>query len=117
MSSTEYNVLHVVHVLAAIVLAGFTHQAFAAPAPESRKRVLIWTGTASLLMLLTGVRMWQAIHGFAGLGWIVVKLLCWIGLAAMSGLAFRFRDRTRVLASVALLLTALAVAMVYLKPF
>ena len=117
MNPTEYNVLHFLHVLAAIVLAGFTHQALAAPVPENRKRVLLWTGLASLVMLLTGVRMWQALYSFSALGWIVLKLFCWVGLAAMSGLAFRLRDKVHTLGKIALLLVALAVALVYFKPF
>ena len=117
MNPTESNALHFLHVLAAIVLAGFTHQALAASVPENRKRVMIWTGLASLVMLLTGIRMWQALYSFSALGWIIVKLVCWLGLSALSGLAFRLQGQTGLLAKIALALVAVAVAMVYFKPF
>mgnify|MGYP003344132975 CR=1 FL=1 len=47
MSPTFYHVLHLISVL---VLTGYTFYAFAAPA-ESRKKVMIITGVASLLVL------------------------------------------------------------------
>jgi uncharacterized membrane protein len=95
---------------------GHTFYAFAAP-PETRKRVLLWTGGASLVMLLTGLRMWQGIYGFAPAGWLMVKIGCWLGLSALAGIAYRKREQAGKLAWVALVLAVTAVAMVYVKPF
>ena len=50
MSPTTYHILHVSSLL---VLFGYTFYAFAAPA-ETRKRVLVITGIASLLVLIGG---------------------------------------------------------------
>ncbi len=50
---TTYLVLHLSSI---IVLLGYTFYAFAAPA-ETRKRVLMITGTAALLVLVTGFGM------------------------------------------------------------
>jgi hypothetical protein len=116
MNPHELNSLHVIHVSAAFALLGYTFYACAA-APDSKKRVLMITGIASLLMLLTGVRMWQGVFGFHAAGWIVVKLACWLGLSALGGVAYRKRDSANGLMLGALLLTVTAVAMAFIKPF
>ncbi len=114
--SSEYYLLHFLHVAAAFALVGYTFYAFAAP-PETRKRTMIWTGTAALVMLLTGVRMWQTVYSFAPAGWLVIKIVCWLGLSALSGIAYRRREKAGLLAWIALGLVAVALAMVYFKPF
>lgn len=116
MNPQEYNTLHIFHILSALVLMGWMFYGFAAP-PATRKKVMIWTGVASLLILLTGVRMWQALPPFSVSGWIVIKLLCWLGLSALAGLAYRKREQAGALAWVAIVLAATAVAMAYVKPF
>lgn len=116
MSPPELNALHIVHVASVLVLIAYTFYGFAA-APETKKYVMSIIGTAALLVLLTGLRMWQGLYGFAPLGWIMVKLVCWLGLAALSGLAYRRRERRALLMGIGLVLAVLAVAMVYAKPF
>jgi hypothetical protein len=115
MGPQEFNTLHIIHVLAVLGLTGATFYAFAG-APESRKRVLMWSGIASAIVLLTGLRMWQAVYDFHG-GWVVVKLVCWLGLSAISGIAYRRRGATGLLILITLVLLATALAMVYVKPF
>lgn len=116
MNAHELNFLHVIHVSSAIALVGYTFYAFAA-APETKKRVMMITGVASLLMLLTGIRMWQGAFGFDAAGWIFVKLVCWLALSAFSGIAYRKRDSAGLLMLVALMLAVTAVAMAFVKPF
>lgn len=116
MNPHEYIFLHLLHVAAALVLMGQTFYAFAAP-PETRRKVLIWAGGASLVMLLTGVRLWQTVFGFAPAGWLIVKIVCWLGLSALAGIAYRRRELVGALAWVAMILAVTAVAMVYVKPF
>ena len=116
MNPHELNLLHATHVLAAVVLIAYTFFAFAGPL-ETRRRVLAITGVASLLILLTGIRMWQGVYGFAASGWIIVKLFCWLGLSALSGLAYKKRDKANTLMVVALVLIIIAVTMVYVRPF
>lgn len=116
MNPQEYNTLHWLHVAGMLLLTGYTFYAFAAPA-ETRKRVMMITGIATLVVLLTGVRMWQALYQFAPLGWVIVKGLCWLGFSALAGLAYRKRDKAGALMTVGALLLAIAVAMVYYKPF
>jgi hypothetical protein len=116
MNQAENNALHVVHVAAVVILIAYTFFGFAG-APETRKRVLAITGVASLLALLTGIRMWQGLYSFGALGWVIVKLVCWLGLSALTGMAYRKRDKVNALMIVALVLTLAALVMVYIRPF
>jgi len=116
MSQGEYNLLHILHVAAALVLMGQTFYAFAA-APEARKRVLIVSGVAALVLFAAGIRLWQAVYGFAPAGWVFVKIGCWLGISALAGIGYRQRGRVCLLSWVAVALAVIAVVMAYAKPF
>jgi hypothetical protein len=112
MSPTFYHILHISSLL---VLFGYTFYAFSAPA-ETRKRVLMITGVMSLLMLVAGFGLITKLRiGFPG--WIIVKIVCWLGLSAMAGMAYKRRAQANTLMLVTLALAIIAVLMVYLKPF
>ncbi|PTX91038.1 hypothetical protein [Opitutus sp. ER46] len=115
MSLFELNLLHVLHVASLVVLLAFTVYAFAAQ-PESRKRVMIITGIATLLALVTGIRMWQGMFGFVMATWVIVKLVCWLALSALAGIGYRKRNSAGALISVILGIATLALVMVYWKP-
>jgi hypothetical protein len=112
----EYQTLHVLHVFSALILTGYTFYAFAGPAANTRRAVLIITGIASLLIALTGVRMWQSIYGFAPLLWVFVKIICWLGVSAFAGMAYRRREKVGLFTTIALVLLFIAVSMVYFQP-
>jgi hypothetical protein len=112
MSPIFYYILHVSSVL---VLTAYTFYAFAAPL-ETRKRVMMITGIASLLALVGGFGL-QAKLGYGFPGWLIVKLVCWLGLSALAGFGYRRRGAAGTLALVAIVLLIIAVVMVYLKPF
>lgn len=112
MSPTIYYILHVTAVL---VLTGYTFYAFAA-APETRKRVMMITGIASIVALVGGFGLQAKLQlGFPG--WLIVKLVCWLGLSALAGFGYRRRGAAGTLAAVTLILAFVAVVMVYTKPF
>ena len=112
MSPTIYYILHVTAVL---VLTGYTFYAFAA-APETRKRVMMITGIASIVALVGGFGLQAKLQlGFPG--WLIVKLVCWLGLSALAGFGYRRRGAAGTLVAVALILAFVAVVMVYTKPF
>ncbi len=112
MSLNTYLVLHLSSI---IVLLGYTFYAFAAPA-ETRKRVLMITGVATLLILVTGFGMLHRLQlGFPG--WAIVKLVCWLGLSAMTGLAYRRRAKADLFMMITFALAITAVAMVFVRPF
>ena len=115
MNPAEYNALHIIHVFSAIVLVAATFYACVG-APETRKKVLMFSGIASLLALLTGIRMWQSLYNFSG-GWAVVTIVCWLGLSAFAGLAYKRRSKAGLWITLSLVLSLLALVMVYAKPF
>jgi hypothetical protein len=113
MSPTVYHILHLVSLF---VLFGYTFYAFAAPA-EMRKKVLIITGIASLLVLFSGFGLMAKLYNNQFAAWMIVKLIAWLGLSALSGLGFRRRGSVGIFAAVAIALTVAAVVAVYVKPF
>ena len=115
MNPAEYSALHIIHVFSAIVLVATVFYACAG-APETRKKVLMFSGIASLLVLLTGIRMWQSFYNFSG-GWAVVKIVCWLGLSAFGGLAYKRRAKAGLWIMLSLVLSLVALVMVYVKPF
>lgn len=115
MSPAESTTLHVLHVSAAIGLVCSVFSA-AAGSPGNRRRILMGSGIASLVVLLTGIRLWQSLYHFSG-GWAVVKLLCWLALSAFAGLAYKRRERPGRWTGLALILAFVAVVMVYARPF
>jgi len=116
MSHYESIALHVLHTASVLILFGFTFYAFAAPA-ETRKKVMIWTGVANLLILLTGIRMWQGLYGFQAFGWIIVKIIGWLALASFAGIAYRRRGKAGLFTGLSILIAIIAVIMVYAQPF
>jgi hypothetical protein len=109
------NFYHFLHVAGLLLLVGGTFYAFAAPA-ETRKRVLAVTGVASLLMLASGFGLLAKLYEGHFYLWVVVKLVCWLGLSALAGVAYRRRERTGLLMGIAAALALTALAMVYFKP-
>jgi hypothetical protein len=106
---------HVLHLSSIIVLLGYTFYAFSAPA-ETRGRVLMITGIAALLVLVTGFGMLHRLHlGFPG--WAIVKLVCLLGLASVTGFAYRRRAMADLFMIIAFALAIVAVVMVYVRPF
>jgi len=112
MTMNTYLVLHLSSI---IVLLGYTFYAFAAPA-ETRRRVLMITGIAALLVLVSGFTMLHKL----GLGfprWAMVKLVCWLGLGSISGVAYRKRAAADLFMIIAFVFAITAVVMVYVRPF
>ena len=105
----------VAHVLSGFLLAAFTFQAFIAPHPQFRKRLMIYTGTASLLMLVAGFGLLAKLNTGFPL-WVLIKLGCWLGVTLLSSLAFRTPMLARMYSILALALIAIAVYCVYFKP-
>ncbi len=107
----------VLHVLSLIVLIAQTFMAFANPLPENRKRTMMITGIAALLMFISGFGMLTVYKiPFSSAPWIWVKVACWLGVSAMAGMAYRKVHLRGVLSLVTLGLIALAVVMVYFRP-
>jgi hypothetical protein len=113
----ELNGLVILHLFAVLVLVGTVFYACAG-APETRKKALMFSGIASLLVLLTGGRMWMVLKPtFAAQGWLIVKFVCWLGVSAFTGLAYRRREKAALWIGLTLALALTAIAMVRIRPF
>lgn len=111
MNPLYYSLLH---VFALFVLSAHTFMAFANPAPENRKRTMLITGIASLLVVGSAGGLMARLGYSWGSGWVIVKLVCWLGLSGLAGIAYRRPHQRGVLALIALVLTLTALVMVYI---
>ena len=74
------------------------------------------SGVLSLLVFLTGFGT-MGMMGLGFPGWAIVKVVCWLVLSGLTGMAFRMTGQIRMLATVAVVAIVIAVAMVTYKPF
>ena len=110
-----YSFFHVFHLVFLFLLAGVTFAAFAAPTSENRRPYLIQSGVYSLLVFITGFGLLGVIKAGFPL-WIIVKLVCWLVLSALAGLAFRRTGAVRAFYITAIAAIVLAIIMVEFKP-
>lgn len=108
----KIQIYQVLHVASMVLMTGFLFQAFANPDPRNKKKSSILIGSLGLLMLIGGFGLVSVLHvGFPW--WVIVKLVCWFGLVAMSGLAYRKPERIPILTGVAIALILVAIVAVY----
>lgn len=112
-----YQILHVVSVvfLVATIFAIF------AGAPESKRKMLsILVGILTLVALVGGFGLASAVHGMPNPAnwpmWLWGKTACWLGIAAIGGMAFKRRSKPAVFVGLVTVLAVLAVILVYTRP-
>lgn len=105
----------VAHVLSGFALVAFTFQAFIAPHPQFRRRLMMYTGIASLLMVVAGFGLVAKLNTGFPL-WLLIKMGCWLGISVLCGLSFRTPLLARMYSILALLLIAVALYCVYFRP-
>ena len=106
----------IVHIFSVIILTAVTFGALASPRPENRRRSMMWSGILALLALVSGFGLLARL-GLAVRGWVIVKLACWLGLTALTSLAYRQPGQGRSLMLLTLIAVFLAVSMAVMKPF
>ena len=112
----SYPVFHIVHLTFVFLLVAVTFAAFAAPLPERRRTILIWSGVSSLMVFLSGFGLLGIMK--AGLPiWSLVKVICWLFISAAAGIVFRLPAKEKLLTTLSFVAIFLAVCMVSLKPF
>jgi hypothetical protein len=109
MSPTVYYILH---LAALFLLAGYTFYAFGAP-PETRKRVMMITGIASVITFIAGFGLQAKLGHKLTEPWLIVKMVCWLGLSALAGFGYRKRGASGLLAVLAIAFIVVALVMVY----
>jgi len=105
------------HIFSLLVLTAQTFLAFGNPDPANRKRTMMITGLAALLMLVAGFAMLTLNKIPFATGWVIVKFVCWLGLSALAGIVYRRPHLRGMLSVIALVLLLTAVFMVYFRPF
>ena len=85
MSTQLYQI---VHIFSVILMTAVTFSALASPRPENRRRSMMWSGILAVVALVSGFGMLARL-GLAMRGWVIVKLACWLGLTALTSLAYR----------------------------
>jgi hypothetical protein len=108
---------YVVHVVSVILLFALTFSAFADPGPARRKKMLMATGILSILVLVAGWGLIEKVYARQIYGWMVIKIVAWLGISALTGIVFRRPTKATVLGWVAALLALAAVYAVYVKPW
>jgi hypothetical protein len=112
----SFQFYQVIHLFSAVMLAGIAFAALANPLPERRRSILMVSGVAALLTLVSGFGL-LGIGRFGFPDWIFVKVVAWVVLAAVAGIAFRRPQQARPLAVVVAVAVLLAVSAAVLKPF
>lgn len=102
------------HVGSMVLLTAVVFQAFANPDPTRRKSTLCAIGCLALAMLVGGFGLVATMKvGFPA--WVVIKLLCWLGLVAVGGLGYRRPRLIPVLTVFAGVLLFTAIVTVYFR--
>ena len=97
-----------------VLLTAVVFQGFANPDPGNRKRTLALSGVLALTMLVGGFGLVAVMKvGFAW--WVIVKLVCWLGLSSIGGIAFRKPQLIPRLSAIATALVLIAIATVYFR--
>ena len=110
------QIYQVLHVLFMVLLTGFVFQAFANPDPKNKKRTMMVTGILSFLMLTGGMGLLAVQgHSFPWPWWAWVKIVCWLGLTGIAGMAYRKPEKIPVFTAVTIALIATAVIVVVFK--
>ncbi len=106
---------YVLHLASLFVLAAYTFKAFAAPTAETRRANMMITGIASVVALVAGFGLLAKLQ-LSMAGWVIVKLVCWLGLSGLAGMAHK-KGQAGALPAIAVVLILVAVYCVYYKPF
>ena len=112
----NHQLFILIHVTSVILLSGVTFAAFAAPSQDNRRPALMMSGVLSLLVFLTGFGA-MGMMGLGFPGWAMVKVVCWLVLSGLTGMAFRMTGQIPMLRAVAAVVILIGVAMVIYKPF
>lgn len=110
------QIYYILHLASLLTLAAGVFYGFAG-APSTRKTVMMVTGIASLLMLVSGFGLLAKLHGNQFSTWVIVKLVAWLGVSALAGIGYRKRNQAGLFMGIIGLLLFVALLMVYYVRF
>ena len=109
------RIYYVVHVFSMLMLIGSIFYIAANPQKHKKKKMMIITGVLSLLALVGGFGLMAKLGYSYSAGWFIVKAVVWLFLAGLAGMAYR---KSKGFVTTALIISsAVAIYMVYFKPF
>jgi hypothetical protein len=120
---------HVLHVTAIILMAAITFQSCADPDESKKRKRMMLGGIAAFIAFVAGFGLLaKAEPAIGGLlakaepaigwpGWVIVKLICFLGIAGLSGAAYRSPSKAGTFSLITAVLVAVAVYCVYYRPF
>lgn len=116
MSEQVYRIMH---ILSLLLLTGYAFAAFANPSPERRRTSAMITGVLSLLVLVGGFGLKAKLPELRTEwpGWLIVKIVCWLGVTALAGMVYRRPIMAKPFQYATIAMIALAVWLVFVRPF
>ncbi len=104
------------HVFSIILLTGFTFAIAANPQKRKKKLMAIVTGILALVALVAGAGLMSKLHNNNwGQGWVIVKILAWLFVSGLGGMAYK-KSKSFIHAGL-VIAVGIAVFMVYFRPF
>ena len=110
-----YQAYSFLHIAAMFLFVAMTQRALAAPKAREKKPLMI-TGLIGFAGLVGGMGLLARLK----LGWplwVIIKLVCWLGIGGMPAIVKRKPELAPKLALVTISLVLIAVAMVVWRPF
>ena len=114
------RIFSILHVFSVLLLTGSIFYIAANPQKHKKKKMMMITGVLSLLVLLAAGALMGILYkglpaGGWTQGWVIVKLVVWLFLTGLAGMAYRKPKGFVLVGLVASI--AIALFMVYLRPF
>lgn len=109
------RIYSLIHVFSILMLSGSIFYIAANPQKHKKAKMMSITGILGLLALVGGFGLIAKLGYSYTAGWVIVKAVVWLFLMALAGMAFR-KPKGFVLSSL-VVAVAIAVYMVYFKPF
>jgi hypothetical protein len=117
MSLPYYQILHVASIL---LLTGVVFAVFGGAPDARRKQIMMAGGILSLLALVGGFGLASKKLGMPNPmswpAWLWMKVICWLWLSAIGGIAYRRRAQTPRWIAITAFFLIVALAMAFLKP-
>ena len=111
-------VYHVLHVTAIILMAAITFQSCADPDESKKRKRMMLGGIAAFIAFVAGFGLLaKSVPAIGWPGWVIVKLVCLLGIAALSGAVYRSPSKGGTFSLITAVLVAVAVYCVYYRPF
>jgi len=111
----DSRIYFLIHVFSVIMLSGSILYIAANPQKHRKKLMMTVTGILGLLAFVGGFGLMERMGHSYSSGWFIVKLVLWLFLMALAGMAYR-KSKSFVLSALTLCV-AVSVYMVYFKPF